>query len=121
MALNIEEGTRETPGGRFWEIDMSSSDEAERQAAEERDRSRAAKTQEAIERDAEKVLAVLARFPDGATKTTIRDRGGLNGARTGAAIAWLLGDGQIVETTIMVSNHRTPQLAYKLAETEGEI
>ena len=120
-ALDIHEGRLSDPGGRRWDVEVLHPEDARQAVDDRRDQERTTKARAAVERDADKVLRALAKLPDGATKNTIRDRAGLSGARVNAAIAWLLEQGAIVETTIQVSNHRNPQPGYKLAPSEGQL
>jgi hypothetical protein len=104
-----------------WNVLVSTPNEAHNAVEDRRDQDKAAKAQAAIERDAEKVLGVLAKVVDGATKNAISGRSGMNGTRVNAAVAWLLTEDRIVETGVLVSNHKTPQPGYKLAESRDEI
>ena len=119
-AVDISEGTRETEGGRFWSVNVMHADEARNEVQDRKEAEKAAKVQTALERDAGKVLTVLAKATEGATKSAIRTHAGLSGARVNAVVAWLLGKDRIVETTIQVSNHKTPQTGYRLAETKDD-
>jgi hypothetical protein len=119
-AVDIHQGRINDAGGRVWDILVSTPDDAKSAVVDRREQDKAEKVQAAVERDADKVLRVLAKLADGATKNTIRDRAGLSGSRANTAIAWLLGEDRIIETTIQVSNHRTPQAGYKLAESKDE-
>jgi hypothetical protein len=144
-AVDVHQGRLSDAGGRVWEASVSTPNEAHNAVADRREQDRAAKAQATLERDAKKVLDVLAgaaaavakeratnpprrgrkkkgavALPDGATKNTIRDRAGLSGLRVNAAVAWLLGEERIVETMLQVSNHKTPQPGYKLAEPKDE-
>ena len=122
-AVDVHQGRLSDAGGRVWEVSVSTPDEAHNAVADRREQDRAAKAQATLERDAKKVLEVLAgaaaavakeraanpprrgrkkkgavALPDGATENTIRDGAGLGGLRVNAAVAWLLGEDRIVET-----------------------
>ncbi len=121
-AVDVHQGHLAYAGGRVWKISVSTPDAAHSAVMDRREQAKAAEAQAALERNADKVLGVLAKVPDnaGATKNTISNRAGINGSRVSAAVAWLLGEDRIVETGIKVSNHKTPQPGYKLAEPKDE-
>jgi hypothetical protein len=119
-AVDVHQGRISDSGGREWDVSVSTPNEAHDAIEDRREHDRAAKVQTAVERDADKVLRVLAKLADGATKNAIRDRAGLSGARATSAVDWLLEESHIIETTIQVSNHRTPQAGYKLAESKDQ-
>jgi hypothetical protein len=109
---NINEGTRESPGGRFWQVsvapaaDATGSEKAARQIA--RQEKQAATTREHVNRIAE----LLANLPEGQTARSLREAAKLSGESVAAAIALLLKENRIEQFETVRANRRCE--AYRL-------
>jgi hypothetical protein len=115
-ALDIDEGTRDTPGGRYWDCRVMRADEARQDIQARQEQAKQSKQQEKVEADGKRIVDTLAKFKDGETPKTIRERAGLNPSRFNVALAAMIDAGQIVPTTILKPNRKTPYDAFKLAE-----
>lgn len=69
--------------------------------------------------DVRKITQTMAKpkYAAGASKSAIQAATGLNPKQFGLALEQLLEVEAITTTEIKVSNHKTPQVGYKLAET----
>jgi hypothetical protein len=120
-ALNIAEGTRETEGGRFWQVAVMHADEACNEVQDGKEADKQAKASTTLERDKKTVCNTLAKFPEGDSKTVIRDTSGLHSTRFNAALSALLSDGTVVACDIIKGRRKTPIDGYKLKdETPNE-
>jgi phage/plasmid primase-like uncharacterized protein len=109
-AVDISEGTRQTPNGRFWQVEMKRADEARRESTA---RQQAQKYQRTAERDAAtldadrpKLVQAMVRFKTPQTRTDLRDRT-FAGKRFTAAFASLCDDGTFQPTTLVKDNGHT--------------
>jgi hypothetical protein len=116
-ALDITEGTRETPGGRFWQVDVLRADEARQQVEDRREDQKETTRRERLERDMRAVCNTMAKFPRGESKTVIRDATGLHSTRFNAALGVLLADGAVVSCEVVKGRRTTPIEGYKLKDT----
>lgn len=75
-AVDIDEGVLhpDTLDGRKWEVSLRSVAEAQQEARQHDQQRRDAERQSRIDEVREKILDTFIHFPDGATKTKIRDR-----------------------------------------------
>ena len=120
-ALDVHEGRLSDPFGRRWEVDVLAPRDADQGAKTRREEAREAEKAKQLETDRTKVVRAMVKYPDGETKTTIRDACGMSGARFNAALASLISDGTVVTTDVLKGNHKTPRTGYKLAEGSQEI
>jgi hypothetical protein len=116
-ALNVTEGTTESDGGRYWQVDVISADDARAQVSDDQEAKRAQASQEALEANKKRLLKVLAKYPDGETKTNIRDFSGLHAGPFKAAFSALLMDGCIVSCELQKTNRKKPYEAYKINDS----
>jgi len=117
--LEICEGTRATPGGRFWDVHVLHPDDA-REAAKSgqqaaREQQREAHRQAQVEADKKRLVEVLVKLPAGETPRALRERAGLSAGRFNAALAALLDAGDLEEVNLTKSCRKAPYEAYKLA------
>ena len=108
LAVNIDEGTQETQGGRYWETDVLTPAQARSAAAEtsegDAERVEDEKAARRRQRNREKVLTALRDVgADGETKSKIRDESGVNKGLD-SIIKDLLEDGKI-EACDVTKNH----------------
>jgi hypothetical protein len=119
-AVDIAEGTRETPGGRFWKVDVKRADDARQEADT---RQEAAKRQRAEERatatidsDRREVVKVLAKSKQPQTKSDLRGMVSATYPRFNRAFLSLAEDGTIQSVEVKKGNNRTFE-AWKLPES----
>ncbi|MEM1208119.1 MAG: hypothetical protein AAGI54_02515 [Planctomycetota bacterium] len=110
VGVNVWEGRQDDPGGRRWQIEVEQASRT-RQATAEAEQDRREQQSEArkraqLEADIEAVVGVMKRMPEGETRTGIRDRAGLSGAKFNPALSVLIGDGRVVEVEITKTNGR---------------
>ena len=79
--VDIDEGTRQDEYGRRWDLSVMKASRARQQAAEDateaRETEKETKYQAAVTKNREKIMNALKKFPDGETKTQIRDAAGV--------------------------------------------
>jgi hypothetical protein len=114
-AVDIEEGTPRDPSGRKWDVSLSTASEARSEAAESiaerREAERQDKQDKQAARDRERLLEAADTFPEGETKSRLKDAAGLPTARFNIALATLLQSGEF-EACEITKNSRT-ESAYK--------
>jgi hypothetical protein len=119
-ALDINEGTRATSGGRFWDVQVNGAEEA-RQAMrdrqqEARDRGKEEAGQKRLDQQRSKIVRAMLRYPAGETSKTIRECAGLSGTDFTHAMASLIDDGTVAACGVMKPNRRTPYDGYRLTD-----
>jgi hypothetical protein len=119
-ALDINEGTRDTLGGRCWDCQVMRADEARQDAEERRERAKAdreaERTATRLEADKRRVVDALVKLGGPATARTIRDGTGMGNDRINATIAALLNAGEITPADVADPHRKTPRPGYRLAE-----
>jgi hypothetical protein len=115
-ALDISEGTRATPGGRFWTVNAMRPDDARQAITDRKEATKLAERDERLQRDKQTVCNAMVKFPTGESKTVIRDSSGLNTSRFGPAFSALLADGVAVPCEVFKGNRKTAFEGYKLRE-----
>jgi len=114
-AVNIEEGTAQTPGGRYWSVTLNSATEAHGEAEQRKADIKQQQQAEQLEADVAAILKALAALPNReGTKTGIRDATGIRSTRFDPALAEAISAGHVTQTTIKKGNNR-PYDGYKLA------
>lgn len=125
-AADISEGTRETEGGRFWNVNLMPASEA-RQEAEERTEAwktakRQAKQEQEIEADRKAIVKGMVKLNKPDTMSVIRARSGLgNGQRFDRAWASLLADNTVLQDGMVKKANGQEYESYRLAQPEGEL
>ena len=118
-ALNVDEGTFPD---RRWDIDVVRASEAredtERRQQERKAEARERRADDQLERDRNRLCQVMARCPDGETKTALRTLAGMGGDRFNATLATLLNDDFVVTCDVVKPDRNTPREGYKLADTD---
>jgi hypothetical protein len=103
-ALDAWEGRRSDPGGRRWGTVIKTASLAREEAKESAQQGVAdratVKKQATFALNREKVLRAFRRFPDGETKTELREAAGLNGENFGEVLTLLLEEGTVCKTRI---------------------
>ncbi|MCE5302845.1 MAG: AAA family ATPase [Planctomycetaceae bacterium] len=105
-ALDISEGTRESEGGRFWQVGLMHADEARAAVKDTREQSRKAKADADLDTDRRKIVEAVVKLPDGETKNGIRDRVGCGHRRFDIAFASLVDDGTLQPATVTRANNQ---------------
>lgn len=114
--LNIDERTQQTPGGRIWDVNLTSASDAREERQETLDLLKEAKKQNQLERQndqqRQKVLKALRRYPDGETSRKIRETAKVNLHGLEELLAQLIEEGIVVPCEVKKNNRREP--AFKL-------
>ena len=113
-ALNIEEGTREHDGGRWWDVDVMRASEARDEVQDRKEAAKEEQQLEQLKRDMRTICDAIVKYPGGETKTVIRDVSGLHTRRFNAAFGVLLADQDVMPCEITKHNRKKPYDAYKL-------
>ena len=120
-AVDIDEGTRDSLGGRYWHVDVMQAGEARQDVEDRKEANRVAAREEQLESDKRKVCNTLAKFPKGESKSIVRDSSGRYSTKFNVALAALLEEGVIVPCEIIKGRRKTPIEGYRLKdETPNE-
>ncbi len=103
-ALDISEGTRATPGGRYWQVSVATPDDARVAVVDRRETQRQARQAEQLETDRRAIIDAAVKLPGPETKNGLRDRITIPHKRFPAAFASLVADGTLQEAEIQKSN-----------------
>jgi hypothetical protein len=106
--LDVREGNEDVPGGRVWEVRVSTPGAIPRQEQPERGRS------QNLDSDKAAVRQLLQRHTEGLSATRIQEGANIHTRRWPKVLAAMLDSGELVETPVLVSNHRQPIAGYKL-------
>ncbi|MBC7853168.1 MAG: bifunctional DNA primase/polymerase [Pirellulaceae bacterium] len=116
--LNIDEGTRQTPGGRIWDVNLTGASEAREERQETLDLMKEAKKQKHLDRQNDqqrgKVLKVLRQYPGGETSRTLREAAKISGKVLDELLAQLIEEDLVVPCEIKKHTRKEP--AYRLSE-----
>ncbi len=110
--LDIKEGTRDTPSGRFWDVNILTAAEANEQRDEATEHAgaseklRKANATKAVHRDA--VLNVLENYPNGETQSFIREAAMVRPAVVKVVIDDLVREGKVEACTVKKNNRNEP-------------
>ncbi len=118
--LNIDEGEYHPDAVRRWDVQVLSADEARqatRAAAEAgREKDKDARRDAQLQEAKRKIVEAMLKFPEGETKSLIRDTAGLKTTVFAPAFAELLQDRTVVPCEVHKSSRQSPYPAFKLAE-----
>ena len=98
-AVDIEEGSRSDQCGRRWEVSVQGASSAVAESIEQREQTKASRDEQKNERriaaDAEKLLKVYRKLPQGETEKRVRETAGMNPARFAVVNQRLLDEGKV--------------------------
>jgi hypothetical protein len=97
---------------------VSKADEARKQQQGQREKERGEKQAEKLESNRKRICNTVVKFPEGESKSIIRDRSGLRPDAFNPAWASLLDDGTLVLVELIKSNHKKPYDGYRLRDSE---
>jgi Bifunctional DNA primase/polymerase, N-terminal/AAA domain/Primase C terminal 1 (PriCT-1) len=119
--LNIDEGTRQDPEGRIWDVQVTSASQAfdERATSAEEASENKKQRQQHIrdKRQGAAILRALARCPQGETMRVIRELAGVGARSIQGVLESLVDDGVVMRCTVQKNNRDEP--AYRLADAGG--
>lgn len=99
IGLDIDEGTRQDEGGRIWQVNAITAEEARYRAAEEAEERKQGKKDRQFDAtrasNREKVLAVLQKYPEGETKNRLAVDSRLNWKNLAVALEELQDEGTV--------------------------
>lgn len=122
IALDIEEGKRDDPGGRRWDVTVRSLSDVKTERALAKDSEKEQMRALRFEADCELVRRKLdAVYPEGFTKRELRARCQLSHDRLANALAALDESGEIEACDVMVSNHKKPHEGVRLKKETSEL
>jgi replicative DNA helicase len=114
--LNIEEGTRQSVGGRHWDVAVTSASDAFHERREAQEMADEVCKERQMERRSEKqckaVLRALRQFPDGETSRVIREAAGIGAKSIQGVLDELVADGLVVRCSVTKNKREEP--AYRL-------
>jgi len=124
-AVDIAEGTRATPGGRFWNVNLMPASDARQQAGARNEArktaQRQAKEEQELETDRKAIVKGMAKLNRPDTMSAIRTRAGLgNGQRFDRAWASLLADDTVRQDGMVKKANGQEYESYRLAQAEVE-
>jgi hypothetical protein len=121
--LNIDEGTRQSAGGRYWDVALLSASDAfdERHAASaQAHQSRKQREQQVrVDQSRQAILDALAQFPEGETSRVLRDVAGVSSSVLRRQLEQLLEEEIVI--TCEVKKHTRTEPAYRLLGVGGEV
>lgn len=121
-ALNIAEGTRESEGGRYWDVEVMHADQARVEIKDRREAERRHSEAAQTDQDAKTLTDSMGKLRGPETKNVIRDRAGLgNGKRFEAAWAALLNDGTVTQDGTTRRGNGQEYPAFRLFRKPGEV
>jgi AAA domain len=116
--VDVSEGHRDDQGGRKYLVTSATADNVRQRTQQQKESAKdKARLGVLVEKQA-KVVEALTKHPDGLTKSGIQTATGLNYTDLGALVDGMLERGELVETQVFVSNHKTPKAGFKLAAGE---
>ncbi|MGA2034437.1 MAG: AAA family ATPase [Thermoguttaceae bacterium] len=119
FAIDLDEGEFHQGEDREWRVAVARGDEARKEQQGQREKEREEKQAEKLESNRKRICNTAVKFPEGESKTIIRDRTGLRPEIFNPAWASLLDDGILVEIDIIKPNRKTPYVGYRLRDSES--
>lgn len=109
-AVNIDEGTRQDPSGRRWDVEVLKASEARGDAIEQqqqqRDANKDAKATAKMTADRNRVTKGLKVKPDGDTRRSLRERIGMTNERLTLVLENLIESGDVVTCDVQIPNRK---------------
>ena len=118
-AIDLDEGEFHQGEDREWRVSVSKGQEARKTERGRRDKEREEAQAEKLEANRKRVTNAAAKYPDGETKTIIRDTAGMKDREFNPVLASLLADGTLVPAEIVKSNRKKPYPGYRLRDSES--
>jgi hypothetical protein len=119
-AVDVVEGRFSDPGGRRWEVSLSSARKARAEqaeiAAENKIGKRTAEQEATNKRRREKIIAALRQFPNGETESAISQRAGVHRQAFGGVWREMIEDKTVTECTVNKPNRKTPYDGWRLSK-----
>ena len=117
--VEVDEGSRNDPGGRRWDVTVKSIDEARQTERQRKDDTKAGERAQKLEDDRAAICRLMAKHPAGKSKTWIRDHCGVSSGRWPGVFAAMFDAGELIECEVTVSNHKKPMPGYRLNTSEA--
>ena len=103
--LDVDEGTYESDGGRYWDVSVKQPDEVRSDSQAAREALAERQATERLERDTKAIVDVMIKTSDGDTKGSIKDRSALNSRQFSKAWADLLDQNMLETVTLLKGNN----------------
>ena len=103
-AVDIQEGTQATPGGRYWQAEVMGADDARAAVVDRKDAQRQARQTEQIEADRREIVGAAVKLTGPETKNGLRERVSCGHRRFDTAFASLTADGTLQPATLTREN-----------------
>lgn len=113
--VDIEEGRRDAPEGRYWDVTVRPASDVRAEVKDDRQAEKRREASAKFEKELDTVAQALDEHPDGATRTRLREHCGMSGTKFGKAIAELVRRGIAETCDVQVSNHKKPSEGYRRA------
>lgn len=114
--LDIDEGTRDTPGGRFWKASVTPATQAIASEQEQRATASAEREQGRREERRQKILTTLRQSPKGETKTALKEATKLKTHELTELVGELIAEGKV--ECCEVKKHTTTHDGYCIANPQ---
>lgn len=118
FSVDAHEGRQSAPWGRVWEVSVSKASEARQQERQEKEQRKSEEQDTKFQRDTETVLDVLARSPDGITKSLLRDVSGV-GAKINKILLAIVTNRQAEPCRVKASNGQSYD-GFRITRTLGQ-
>ena len=105
-SVQVEEGRQDSPGGRYWQTQVASPEDARDKVQQQREQERSDRAHQRIETDRAAIVRAMSKYPEGETGKVIRAAAGLSGTRFSAALADLIQSGDVILCEIQKPNRK---------------